>query len=195
MHLCFDPPWFPGIQCYSSRYPISLLIWCTCFVWSKVDSFLCVRVLCFLVPQTTRAIGSSFLGRNMPVYRSYLICVNDRDSLVDLMVLDIVDFDVILGMDWLASYYITMNCHQKTIKFEVLDEPTEQPLPFQDDSNLTPTSLVSYLIAMHLLEGLPWFLAVARKGGCKSIDAWIGSHGKWIPRCVPQMNSRECLQT
>ena len=34
-----------------------------------------------------------------PVYRSYVICVNDRDSLVNLMVLDMVDFDVILGMD------------------------------------------------------------------------------------------------
>ena len=35
----------------------------------------------------------------MPVYRSCLIYVNDRDSLVDLMVLDMVAYDVILGMD------------------------------------------------------------------------------------------------
>ena len=35
----------------------------------------------------------------MLVYRSCVICVNDRDSLVNLMVLDMVDFDVILGMD------------------------------------------------------------------------------------------------
>ena len=33
------------------------------------------------------------------VYRCYVVSVNDRDSLVNLMVLDNVDFDVILGMD------------------------------------------------------------------------------------------------
>ena len=37
------------------------------------------------------------------------------DTHDDLKVLDIVDFDVILGMDWLSSYYGILNFHAKTI--------------------------------------------------------------------------------
>ena len=80
------------------------------------------------------------------VYRSCLICMNGRDTF--LMVLDIIDFDVILGMDWLASCHSTVDYHMKTIQFEL---PCESPLVFKSDSYLTPTGLVSSLSAMHLL--------------------------------------------
>ena len=34
---------------------------------------------------------------------------------VDINVLDMIDFDVILGMDCLYSYHANLNCHAKTI--------------------------------------------------------------------------------
>ena len=37
------------------------------------------------------------------------------DTHADLKVLDMIDFDVILGMDWLSSYHTILNCHAKTI--------------------------------------------------------------------------------
>ena len=49
------------------------------------------------------------------VYRTCLVTMNGRNSMVDLIVLDLVDFDVILGMDWLASCHATVNCHKKTV--------------------------------------------------------------------------------
>ena len=39
------------------------------------------------------------------------ITVNGKDFRMDLIVLDLIDFDVILGMDWLASYHATIDCH------------------------------------------------------------------------------------
>ena len=45
------------------------------------------------------------------VYRSCVVTVNGKDFIVDLIVLDLVDFDAILGKDWLASCHATINCH------------------------------------------------------------------------------------
>ena len=41
--------------------------------------------------------------------------VESRDTFVDLMVSDMIDFDIILGMDWLASCHNTVDYHLKTI--------------------------------------------------------------------------------
>ena len=49
------------------------------------------------------------------MYRSCLVTIDGKDSMVDLIVLDLIDFDVILGMDWLASCHATVNCHKKTV--------------------------------------------------------------------------------
>uniref|UniRef100_A0A2N9J728 Reverse transcriptase domain-containing protein n=1 Tax=Fagus sylvatica TaxID=28930 RepID=A0A2N9J728_FAGSY len=32
------------------------------------------------------------------------------------------DFDVILGMDWLAANYASVNCHSKKVKFQILEQ-------------------------------------------------------------------------
>lgn len=40
------------------------------------------------------------------VYRGCDIYISSRKSLVDLFKLVIVDFDVIVGMDWLHSSYV-----------------------------------------------------------------------------------------
>ncbi|WRX23201.1 Reverse transcriptase domain - like 10 [Theobroma cacao] len=39
--------------------------------------------------------------------------VKDKDTLVNLVVLDTLDFDVILGMDWLSPYHGNANCCHK----------------------------------------------------------------------------------
>ena len=35
--------------------------------------------------------------------------------MVDLRVMDILDFDVILGMDWLTTHRVIINCHHRRI--------------------------------------------------------------------------------
>ena len=52
------------------------------------------------------------------VHRVYRLCIVpfiEYESHADLKVLNMVNFDVILGMDWLSSYYGILNCHAKTI--------------------------------------------------------------------------------
>ena len=44
--------------------------------------------------------------------------------MVDLIELDMVDFDVILGMDLLASCHSTLDFHNKVVKFDMLGELT-----------------------------------------------------------------------
>lgn len=43
-----------------------------------------------------------------------------RDTVADLMLLDMVDFDVILAMDWLFPYHIILDCHAKTVTLTLI---------------------------------------------------------------------------
>jgi hypothetical protein len=53
------------------------------------------------------------------VYRSCVVQIADRDLLVDLILLDIQDFDVILGMDWLSTYHASVDCYSKRVTFHI----------------------------------------------------------------------------
>ena len=49
------------------------------------------------------------------VYRLCKVTLMVYDTHADLKVLDMIDFDVILGMDWLSSYHAIRIRHAKTI--------------------------------------------------------------------------------
>lgn len=42
-----------------------------------------------------------------------------RDTAVNLMSLEMSDYDVILGMDWLALCHAMVDIHEKAVKFNV----------------------------------------------------------------------------
>ncbi|XP_070054002.1 uncharacterized protein [Nicotiana tomentosiformis] len=67
-------------------------------------------------------VGESLLAEY--VYRACQIRVEGRDTLADLIVLDIIDFDMLMGMDWLSSCYAIVDCHAKIVKFEIPNEPS-----------------------------------------------------------------------
>ncbi|XP_026377769.1 uncharacterized protein LOC113272078 [Papaver somniferum] len=46
------------------------------------------------------------------------IMIGDVEHLADLYVLEMVPYDVILGMDWLSSNFVQLDCADKTITFE-----------------------------------------------------------------------------
>ena len=56
------------------------------------------------------------------VLKSCIICIEGRELLADLVLLDMQDFDVILGMDWLASYHACVHCFEKEVVFRPLGE-------------------------------------------------------------------------
>ncbi|XP_070050490.1 uncharacterized protein [Nicotiana tomentosiformis] len=47
------------------------------------------------------------------VYRDCTVVVHSRSTVVDLIELDMAEFDVILGMDWFASCYANIDCRSK----------------------------------------------------------------------------------
>ncbi|XP_070017076.1 uncharacterized protein [Nicotiana sylvestris] len=49
------------------------------------------------------------------VYQSCLITLSGYDTQADLLLLNMVDFNVILGMDWLSPHYAILDCHAKTV--------------------------------------------------------------------------------
>lgn len=65
------------------------------------------------------------------------------------MLLEIVDFDVIVGMDWLASCNATVNCYTKGVKFEI---PDGLSLFFRGDNCLTLVTLISLLAALRSMD-------------------------------------------
>ncbi|XP_070015729.1 uncharacterized protein [Nicotiana sylvestris] len=67
-------------------------------------------------------VGESLLAEY--VYRACQIRVEGRDTLADLIVLDMIDFDMLMGMDWLSSFYAIIDCHAKIVKFEIPNEPS-----------------------------------------------------------------------
>lgn len=51
-------------------------------------------------------VGEYIISRT--VYRDRVVSIYHRETLVDLIELDMVDFDVILGLDWHHSYYVSL---------------------------------------------------------------------------------------
>ncbi len=66
-------------------------------------------------------IGDSIVAKR--VYRKCLVSLSHRVTLVDLVELDMLDFDVILGMDWLHSCYASIDCRTCVVKFQFPNEP------------------------------------------------------------------------
>ena len=62
-------------------------------------------------------IGSTLIVNH--TCKSYRVVIEDRELIADLMVLDMHDFDVILGMDWLSGYHASINCHEKKFNFHI----------------------------------------------------------------------------
>ena len=51
------------------------------------------------------------------IYRNCIVNVCDPDTLADLTELEMVYFDIIIGIDWLASCYATIDCRAKKVHF------------------------------------------------------------------------------
>ena len=44
--------------------------------------------------------------------------IEGRELLADLVLLDVMDFDVILEMNWLSKHYVTVDCRRKRGNFQ-----------------------------------------------------------------------------
>ncbi|XP_070011332.1 uncharacterized protein [Nicotiana sylvestris] len=53
------------------------------------------------------------------VYRSCVVIIGGLETQVDLLLLSMVYFDIILGMDWLSPYHAILDCHAKTVTLAI----------------------------------------------------------------------------
>ncbi|GKE93999.1 putative reverse transcriptase domain-containing protein, partial [Tanacetum coccineum] len=56
-------------------------------------------------------------------YRDCLLCFDDKIRSANLLPLEMSDFDIILGMDWLTEHRPTIDCHTKHVIFGDLKNP------------------------------------------------------------------------
>ncbi|KAF3631896.1 putative Cysteine/Histidine-rich C1 domain family protein [Capsicum annuum] len=73
----------------------------------------------------------------------------DWDAMADLIDLYMVDFDAILGMDWLHSCYATLNCRTQKVTFSFL---SEQVIEWEGCSLAPRGNFISYLRARKLIS-------------------------------------------
>ncbi|KAG5572887.1 hypothetical protein H5410_062653 [Solanum commersonii] len=85
-------------------------------------------------------VGESILAERD--YHDCVISVNHKSTMVDLVELDIVDFDVILGMDWLHACYASIDYRTQVIKFQFPNEPV---IEWSSSSIVPKGHFISYL--------------------------------------------------
>ena len=57
------------------------------------------------------------------IRRDCIVSLDDLEFRIDLIVLQMSEFDVILGMDWLSSYHVSLDCFAKTVCLRVPGRP------------------------------------------------------------------------
>ena len=101
-------------------------------------------------------------GDSLIAYRVYMGCrviIEAHEFMANLVLLDIQDFDVILGMDWLSRHYATMDCFKKEVKF---CRPREPEITFCGVRKILSSSMMSVMMTGKILrKSYPGYLAYA----------------------------------
>lgn len=106
------------------------------------------RDMDFLMTMAT-PIGKEVICKTF--YLSCSVMIGGLELPANLVLLEMFDFDVILGMDWLAGYHATIDCFHKTLTFKLEETPTG--VLFRGDKSNHSTSFISALKADRLLKG------------------------------------------
>ena len=99
-------------------------------------------------------------GENIVIERAYFECeivIDGEVWLVDLLPLELLEFDVILGMDFLSKYHAKVDCFKKEVW---LSKPDGIEVVFKGRRRILPTCVISAVKAKKLLsKGYEAYLA------------------------------------
>ena len=82
------------------------------------------------------------------VYMGCRVIIEGHEFMANLVLLDIQDFDVILGMDCLSRHHATMDCFRKEVKF---CRPGEPEITFCGVRKILSSSMMSVMMAGKML--------------------------------------------
>ncbi|XP_070002620.1 uncharacterized protein [Nicotiana sylvestris] len=91
-------------------------------------------------------IGDSMIARR--VYRGCTVMICSCQTSANLFELEIVDFDVIMGMDWLASCYANVDCRTKMVSIQFPGEPV---IEWKGNIAMPKDRIISYIKARKMI--------------------------------------------
>ncbi|XP_070025706.1 uncharacterized protein [Nicotiana sylvestris] len=97
--------------------------------------------------EVSTPVGDSMIAKQ--IYRGCIIVVHGRPTVADLIKLDMVEFDVIMGMDWLASCHANVDCRLKIVQFQFPGEPI---LEWKGNTALSRGRFICYLKARKMIR-------------------------------------------
>ena len=113
--------------------------------------------------------GESRLAES--VYMNSRVIIGGQEFLADLILLDIHDFDVILGMDWLSRHHATVDCNRKGVRF---CRPGQTEVVFYGLRKTLPNSIMTAMKASKMLrksyQGYPTLCHEVRDSGSRLED-------------------------
>ncbi|XP_020272396.1 uncharacterized protein LOC109847576 [Asparagus officinalis] len=54
-------------------------------------------------------------------YEACPVVIRRRELFADFLAIDLLSFDAVFGMDWLGSFFSTIDCHRRSVVFEIPD--------------------------------------------------------------------------
>ena len=99
--------------------------------------------------------GDSLLADR--VVRDSRVLIEGHGFPADLVALDMRDFDVVLGMDWLSRHRVTLDCYKKEVK---LHRPGKMEVKFRGLRRELSSCMISAMAAQRMLrKGCQGYLA------------------------------------
>ncbi|XP_070032550.1 uncharacterized protein [Nicotiana tomentosiformis] len=83
------------------------------------------------------------------IYRSCIMSFCGYETIADLLLLDMSDFEVILGMYWFSPYHAILDCHAKTVTLAMPELPR---LEWKGSSVNASSRVIAFLKARHMVE-------------------------------------------
>jgi hypothetical protein len=109
-------------------------------------------------------VVSTPLGKNInidEVYKGVILYFEGVELRVDLMPLELYDFDLILGMDWLSRYRAQVDCFTKTVN---LQDVSGKRVVFRGERRVISNSIISVMKTGKLIrKGCPAWLSHVRE--------------------------------
>ena len=91
------------------------------------------------------------------VVRDSRVLIEGQKFPADLVTLDMRDFDVVLGMDWLSRHRATLDCYKKEVK---LYRPDKLEVKFRGIRRELSSNMISTMVAQRMLrKGYQGYLA------------------------------------